>query len=124
MIFLFPSTPVGGIRAGVVPGDGSYPWGGMALPRVGLTAPSFIVQAGQPQTTAHELAHAYGQLHVNCGGAAGPFGGLPLTISDPGLDIPSRRITPTGSSELMTYCPPQWPSIPHWDTIFNSIPVS
>jgi hypothetical protein len=124
MIFLFPSTPVGGIRTGIVPNDGSYPWGGMALPRVGLTVPSFIVQAGMPQTTAHELAHTYGQLHVNCGSPAGPFGGLPLTISDPGLDIPSRSITPAGSSELMTYCNPQWPSIPHWDTIFNSIPVS
>jgi hypothetical protein len=124
MIFLFPSTPVGGIRTGIVPSDGSYPWGGMALPRVALTVPSLIVQAGQPQTTAHELSHTYGQLHVNCGSPAGPFGGLPLTISDPGLDIPSRSITPAGSSELMTYCGPQWPSIPHWDTIFNSIPVS
>jgi IPT/TIG domain len=124
MIFLFPSTPVGGIRTGIVPSDGSYAWGGMALPRVGLTVPSFMVQAGQPQTTTHELAHAYGQLHVNCGSPAGPFGGLPLTISDPGLDIPSRSITPAGSSEAMTYCSPQWPSIPHWDTIFNSIPVA
>jgi IPT/TIG domain len=124
MIFLFPSTPVGGIRTGIVPNDGSYPWGGMALPRVGITVPSFIVQAGMSQTTAHELAHTYGQLHANCGGPAGPFGGLPLIITDPGLDIPSRSITPAGSSELMTYCNPQWPSIPHWDTIFNSIPVS
>jgi IPT/TIG domain len=124
MIFLFPSTPVGGIRAGVVPSDPAYPWGGMALPRVGPTAPSFIAQAGQPQTTAHELCHTYGQLHVNCGGPAGPFGGLPLTISDPGLDIPSRSITPAGSFDLMTYCSPQWPSIPLWDTVFNSIPVS
>jgi hypothetical protein len=124
MFFLFPSTPVGGIRAAIVPGDSSYAWGGMALPRVAVTAPSFIVQAGQPQATAHELAHTYGQLHVNCGGAAGPYGGLPLTISDPGLDIPYRIITPAGSNELMTYCRPQWPSIPLWDTIFNSIPVS
>jgi hypothetical protein len=124
MIFLFPSTPVGGIRTGIVPNDTAYPWGGMALPRIALTVPSLIVQAGMPQTTAHELAHTYGQLHVNCGSPAGPFGGLPLTISDPGLDIPARSITPTGSNELMTYCTPQWPSIPHWDTIFNSIPVS
>ena len=124
MIFLFPSTPVGGIRTGIVPSDGSYPWGGMALPRIGLTVPSFIVQAGQPQTTTHELAHAYGQLHVNCGGPAGPFGGLPLTISDPGLDIPSRTHHHRGIERAMTYCFPQWPSIPHWDTIFNSIPVS
>ena len=35
MIFLFPKTPVGGIRSGIVPSDSSFPWGGMALPRVG-----------------------------------------------------------------------------------------
>jgi hypothetical protein len=123
-IFIFPSTPVGGIRAGVVPNDGGYPWAGMATPRLGVTVPSFISKAGDPETCTHELAHAYGQLHVNCGGPAGPYGGLPLTISDPGLDIPARTIFPTGSNEMMTYCPTPWPSIPHWDTIFNSIPVS
>jgi hypothetical protein len=124
MIFLFPSTPVGGIRSGIVPSDGAYPWGGMALPRVGATAPSFIVQAGQPQTCAHELGHTYGFLHVNCGGPAGPFGGLPLTITAPGVDVQNRSIMPAGSSELMSYCSPQWPSIPHWESMFNSIPIS
>jgi len=123
-IFIFPSTPVGGIRAGVVPSDGGYPWAGMATPRIGVTVPTFISKAGDPETCTHELAHAYGQLHVNCGGPAGPYGGLPLTTSDPGLDIPARRIFPTGSNEMMTYCPSPWTSIPHWDTIFNSIPVS
>jgi hypothetical protein len=124
MIFLFPSTPVGGIRSGIVPADSAYPWGGMALPRVGATAPAFIAQAGQPQTTAHELGHTFGQLHVNCGGPAGPFGGLPLTISDPGIDVLNRSIVPAGSNELMSYCYPQWPSIPLWESMFNSIPVS
>ena len=124
MIFLFPSTPVGGIRSGIVPNDGSYPWGGMALPRVAVTAPSLIVQAGMPQTCAHELGHAFGFLHVNCGGPAGPYdGNLPLTISDPGIDVAARTIVAAGSSELMTYCYPQWPSVQHWTRLFNSIPI-
>src|SRR5439155_1499241 len=75
MIFLFPSTSVGGIRAGIVPSDSSYPWGGMALPRIAVTVPSFIAQAGDPVVCTHELAHTYGLLHVNCGGPAGPFDG-------------------------------------------------
>ena len=103
-------------RTGIVPNDSNYPWGGMALPRVLLTVPSFIVQAGMAQTTAHELAHTYGQLHVNCGSPAGPFGGLPLTISDPGLDIPSRSITPTGverADELLLSAVAVHPSLGH-----------
>ncbi len=124
MIFLFPKTPVGGIRSGIVPSDGSFPWGGMALPRIGATAPSFICQAGQPQTCAHELGHAFGYLHVNCGGPAGPYdANLPLTITDPGIDVAARTIVMAGSSELMTYCGPQWPSVEHWTRLFNSIPI-
>lgn len=123
-IFLFPSTPVGGIRTGVVPNDPLYPWGGMALPRVGATAPSFISVAGNPGTFAHELAHAYGLLHANSCGPAGPYGALPLTISDPGLDVVARSILPAGTSELMSYCRPQWPSIEHWDYIFDRIAIS
>jgi hypothetical protein len=124
MIFLFPKTPVGGIRSGIVPSDSSFPWGGMALPRIGATAPSFICQAGQPQTCAHELGHAFGYLHVNCGGPAGPYdANLPLTISDPGIDVAARTIVMAGSSELMTYCGPQWPSVEHWTRLFNSIPI-
>jgi hypothetical protein len=124
MIFLFPSTPVGGIRSAIVPGDATYAWGGMALPRVGAMAPSFIVRAGLPQTCAHELGHAYGYLHVNCGSPAGPYdGNLPLTISDPGVDVLARSITAAGSSELMTYCGPRWPSVEHWSLLFRSIPI-
>ena len=89
-----------------------------------MTAPSFICQAGQPQTCAHELGHAFGYLHVNCGGPAGPYdANLPLTISDPGIDVAARTIVMAGSSELMTYCGPQWPSVEHWTRLFNSIPI-
>jgi hypothetical protein len=128
-IFLFPSAPVGGIRAGVVPSDPTpsnptYPWAGMGLPRVGLTAPSFIAQAGDPDTCAHELGHAYGLMHVNCGGPAKPYDpGLPLTLADPALNVPARSLLAAGANEEMAYCYPRWPSIEHWDAIFDRIPV-
>lgn len=125
MTFIFPSTPVGGIRSGMVPRDSSYPWGGMALPRVGLTTPSFIAQAGDAETCTHEVGHTFGLLHVNCGGPMGPYdGGLPLKISDPAIDVMSRSILPAGTTdEAMTYCRAQWPSIEHWDRIFDRIPI-
>lgn len=124
MVFLFGSQPTGGVRMGIVPRDTSYPWGGMALPRTGAPIPAFIVQAGLAETCTHELGHASGLLHVNCGGASGPYGGLPLTISDPGLNTVTRTLVPSGSSEAMSYCNPQWPSIEHWDHMFNSIPFA
>jgi len=122
--FIFPSTPVGGIRIGMVPNDPLYPWGGMALPRLGVTAPSLIAVAGDPGTCTHELGHAYGLLHANSCGPAGPYGALPLTISDPGLDVARRAIVPAGTAEMMTYCRPQWPSVEHWDYIFDRIAIS
>ncbi len=125
MVFLFPSTPVGGVRAGMVPADPLYPWGGMGFARMAVTVPSFIAQAGDSLVCAHELGHCFGLWHVNCGGPAGPYdGGLPFTLSDPGLDITLRNLYPTGTNELMTYCFPKWASIEHWDRIFDRIPIS
>jgi hypothetical protein len=124
MMFLFPTTKVGGIRAGMVPNDSSYPWGGMALPRIAVTVPSFIAQARDKTVCIHELAHTFGLMHMNCGNPAGPFDSrLPLTISDPGIDVLSQTIFPAGTSEAMTYCSPQWPSVEHWDAIFDRIPI-
>lgn len=130
--FLFASQPVGGVRMAIVPSDpAAYPWGGMALPRTGLGVPTLLVQAGDAQTCTHELGHAAGLLHVNCGtpAPAGPYGGLPLMISDPGLNVTTRTLFPTGSlpsgtKEAMSYCYPQWPSILHWEHMFNSIPFA
>ena len=123
-IFLFPSTPVGGVRAGVVPSDPAYPWAGMALPRVGLTVPSFIAQAADPDTCAHELGHAYGLMHVNCGSPAGPYDSrLPFTLADAALNIPAKSLLPAGANEEMAYCYPRWPSVEHWDAMFDRIPV-
>ena len=131
MIFLFPSTPVGGIRVGAVPAEPTYPWGGMAFPRVGLTVPSMVAKqgAGNEDLWVHELGHAFGLLHMNCSGPAGTPAGpydwrLVLTISDPGVNVVRRTIVPTGSPEAMTYCVPPWPSIEHWDHFYNSIPVN
>jgi hypothetical protein len=96
----------------------------MALPRTGAPPPAFIVKSGDALCCAHELGHAAGLLHVNDGRAGLPWGGLPLTISDPGLEVITRTLVPSGSTELMGYLIPQWPSIPHWDHMFNSIPFA
>jgi hypothetical protein len=123
-VFLFPSTPVGGIRSGIAPSDSAYPWAGMALPRVLLTVPSFVSQMADSDTCAHELGHTYGLLHVNCGGPAGPYDGrLPFILADPALNVARRTLLAAGANEEMTYCGPRWPSIEHWDAIFDRIPI-
>lgn len=122
--FVFPSTPVGGIRTAAVANDPAYAWGGLALPRLLASVPGCICCIDQPDTFAHELGHTYGLLHVNCGGAAGPYGGLPAMTDEPGLDVRARTLMPKGSYELMAYCYPQWVSTMHWDSFFNDIPIS
>ncbi len=126
MNFLFGKDPVGGIRAAIAPADAPPSTrGGMAWPRIGALIPCLINKVGMQETFAHELGHAYGLLHVNCNGAAGPYdGGLPLTLGNPAVDVVDRRILPTGSNELMGYCSSRWPSRQHWDKMFDSIPVS
>jgi hypothetical protein len=124
MIFLFPSQPVGGLRMAITPNDGRFPWGGMTLPRGGLAAPAMVVQARMAATCTHEMGHAAGLLHVPCGNAGWPFGGLPLTISDPGLDVFARHLFRTGTNETMGYCSPDWPSIPHYGHMHKSIPFA
>jgi hypothetical protein len=125
MSFLFASQPVGGVRVGIVPNDSlSYPWTGMAHPRSGASPPSFIVVAADARWCTHELGHAAGLLHINDGRAGGPYGGLPLTISDPGLNVTARRLFPSGTAEAMGYATAPWPSIEHWDHMFKSIPFA
>jgi hypothetical protein len=122
MAFLFASQPTGGVRMGVVPNDIPIGITGMALPRTGAPSPAFIVVAGSARWCTHEFGHAAGLLHVNCGGAAGPHGGLPLTTTDPGLNVSTRTLVASGANEAMGYCSPPWPTIEHWEHMFNSIP--
>ena len=122
--FLFASQPVGGVRMAIVPNDSSYPWGELTLPRTGAGVPTMLVRAGLAETCTHEMGHAAGLLHVNDGMAGGPYGGLPLTISDPGLNVTTRTFFPSGSFEAMSYSGPQWPSILHWEHMFNSVPFA
>jgi hypothetical protein len=125
MSFLFASQPVGGVRMGIVPNDTTtFRYTGWGHGRGGLLPPAFIVIAGSSRWCLHELGHAAGLMHVNCGNAAGPYGGLPLTIDNPGLNVFTRQIFPSGSSEAMGYCGPPWPSILHWDHMFRSIPFA
>jgi hypothetical protein len=96
----------------------------MALPRTGLAVPALIVKAGDAECCTHELGHAAGLLHINDGRASGPYGGLPLTISDPGLNVFTRTLFRSGTDETMGYMSPQWPSVEHWDHMFKSIPFA
>ena len=122
--FLFSSTPVGGLRVGIIPNDGRYTRCGWSFRGGFLSTTSFLVKAGDTDCCAHELGHCFGLDHVNCGGPAGPYdGGLPLTLSDPGLDITARKLFPTGSNESMTYCSSPWVSAEHWDRVFDRIPI-
>lgn len=129
-VFLFPSSPVSGLRIGIVPDDGAFPNGGTALPRVGLTTPAFIAKSRKPRLWAHELGHAYGLYHVRNTDPADPTPNppiydpiLPLTISEPGLDIGEKDILPAGTNELMSYAKSKWISVEHWDIVLDKIPV-
>lgn len=121
---IFTGSSSGGVRCAIVPRSGAYPWGGMAIPRILVTTPSLICQADMPSVFAHEFGHAYGLMHVNCGGPAGPYDGrLPLVTDEPGIDWADRSFKPSGTSELMSYCPPDWTSTAHWNLIFGSMPI-
>lgn len=129
MVFLFPSTPTGGVRAGLVPRNGGgltdvdgnaippYAVNGMGSPRVGGVAPAFVCQALLPGTFAHELGHSCGLNHAPCPALPGTPGSgdcsdppsdidsrLPGGTEDVGMDVPAGAVIPTGRGELMSYC--------------------
>jgi hypothetical protein len=130
MIFLFPSTPTGGIRAGLVPANSPlrpltdasgnpippYAVNGMAWPRIGGFAPVFVTQIGLPGTFAHEMGHSIGFNHAPCpapggagtGGCDTPpsliDGRLPGRTDEVGFDVPAGEVIEIGRGELMSYC--------------------
>jgi hypothetical protein len=86
IIFLFPSTAVGGIRTAMLPRNDNiltdaagkpitdatgklipqYAMNGVAKSRAGALAPTFICQASLPGTFAHELGHTCAVDHAPC----------------------------------------------------------
>lgn len=123
--FLFPTTPVGGIRTGVVPNHPDYAMNGMATPRVGPSIPAQISRQGVADTFAHEMGHAFGLGHADCGSPVGLDPGLPARTDDVGMHVATRTVIPAGRGELMSYCdrPDRWPSIAFTDLIFGRIPI-
>jgi hypothetical protein len=128
LVFLFPSTPTGGIRTALVPrSDGTlidaagntipaYGVNGMASPRVGAYAPTMICQAALPGTFAHEMGHTMGLGHAPCPAPPGMPGGgcmtppdgidsrLPGRTDETGFDVPAGLVINTGRGEMMSYC--------------------
>jgi hypothetical protein len=127
MIFLFPTTPVGGIRTALVPNDGRYAdLNGLGAPRILVSVPAFISRAPtatgnglEPlaSTFAHEMGHAFGIFHAlcppPCPSSVNPADAIPPDLLDPrlppatedvGVDVPSRFIIRMGQGELMSYC--------------------
>ena len=64
-----------------------------------------------PGTIAHELGHNLNLRHAPCGGAGGPDPGYPYqdgSIGAWGYDFGSERLVRPSTSELMSYCGPDW----------------
>jgi len=128
----------GAIRTGLVPRDpgnlrGPYALNGMGFPRVGLTMPAMLAQAGLRGTFAHEMGHTFSVNHAPC---CTNFwdnidGRLPGGTEDVGFDVPANTLIPAGRGELMSYCgdasrcpgATRWPSIALWDILFASLGI-
>jgi hypothetical protein len=133
MTFLFPTTPVGGIRTGLVPSDPRYALNGIATPRIAVSIPSQLSQAALQGTFAHEMGHTFGLNHANCCLPSGevPDSRLPASTDDVGMNVPTRTVIPAGRGELMSYCgdtsacpgATRWPSTAFWDFVFGRIPI-
>ena len=64
------------------------------------------------ETMSHEVGHAHGRSHANCGGASGVDPAFPYTgagIGVYGYDInTSTLMSPTKYTDMMGYCSPVW----------------
>jgi hypothetical protein len=109
--FVFPSTPVGGIRTAMVPRNGGglldaagnrippltdaagnpippYAVNGMGQARSAGIAPGFICQAELAGTNPHEMGHTFALGHAPCPAPPGTPG--TLDCKDPPVGIDSR----------------------------------
>ncbi len=66
------------------------------------------------ETMSHEIGHAHGRQHANCGGASGVDPAFPYTgagIGVYGYDVNTKAlISPTKYTDMMGYCNPVWVS--------------
>lgn len=75
------------------------------------------------QTLAHELGHTFDRRHAPCGGAGGVDPAFPTP--DASLDVPGWNVrtgqlmAPSASSDLMSYCAPEWITHYTWRGILD-----
>jgi hypothetical protein len=129
IVFIFPNQPVGGIRSALVPSNPmAYALNGIALARIGATAPAMVSQATLGATYAHEMCHLAGVDHAPCGSPGPPFDPrLPGRTEDAGMDVPTRSVINAARGELMSLCGGElrWPSIANYDGImFTAFPIN
>jgi hypothetical protein len=119
----FIGRPSGGIRTGIVgPSPTRRPVGGMGVPRILFTTPTFVAQTDE-DLFAHEMGHTHGLNHAICRGDE-PWqhdDRLPGRTDQVGMHIEDGTVLPRGTPELMSYCSaPTWPSNATYDLVFDN----
>jgi len=130
------------IWTALVPNDTSYSLNGISME--GDEYPRLAAQAELQATFAHELGHTRGVGHaVSTACGRSPLNidaNLPGGTEDIGMDVRGRQLIPESTSELMSYCTPnwtgftscgsayptatyqdRWPSIVLWNKLFNEL---
>ncbi len=121
-IKLLSSTPVDGIRCGVVSDTpGGWGYNGLAHPRIwGSRVPGFIANVARPTTFAHEMAHTFGVWHSNCKGTEELLDSrkIPGRTDEIGFQTNSGTIVGRGRPELMGYCDgDRWPAVKTYEIL-------
>jgi hypothetical protein len=115
-IKLISSTPVDGIRCGVIAHRSPFPLAGIGSPQVwGSWVPTFFADVTDVIAFAHEMGHTFGFGHTMCRGDEGGYDrrNMPGRIEDVGLDVAAGSVVPRGTPDLMSYCRDgnQWCSV-------------